>query len=194
MERNFEKAFKKTLVHEGGWSDDPNDPGGATMKGVTLETYSNFLGRPATRAELRNIPDGHLQAIYRTGYWDKVKASDLPSGVDFAVYDAAVNSGPARAAKWLQSALGVPADGVIGPKTLAAAKAADPAAMIERIMDLRLAFLKNLATWKHFGKGWSSRVASVRAEALEMVEHVVIAPRLSIIDQIKALIYRLFGV
>lgn len=194
MERNFEKAFKKTLVHEGGWSDNPNDPGGATMKGVTQRTYSDFLGRPATRAELRAIPDGHLQAIYRTGYWDKVRASELPSGVDFAIYDAAVNSGPARAAKWLQSALGVPADGILGPKTLAAAKAADPTALINKIMDLRLAFLKNLTTWQHFGKGWNSRVASVRAEALEMVEHVVITPRLSIIDRIKALISRLFGV
>lgn len=161
----FEPALAFTLRWEGRWSDDARDPGGATMQGVTLATYSHWLGRTATKAELQRIPREHLTAIYRTRYWDAVKGDDLPAGLDAAVFDFAVNSGAARAAKHLQALVHVEMDGRIGPATLKAAESyvrrwgAAPA--IRSYNQGRVDFLKRLATWKHFGKGWSNRVASL---------------------------------
>lgn len=164
----YDRALQLVLKHEGGYVDHYADPGGATNLGITIGTLSSWLGRPATKAEVKALKVADVAPIYRRGYWDKVRGDDLPAGVDYAVFDAAVNSGPGRGAKWLQRAVLVPADGVIGPETLKAAAAADPAVTINRICDDRLNFLKALPTWKTFGKGWSSRVAGVRAEALKM--------------------------
>jgi lysozyme family protein len=156
------------LKHEGGWADHPKDPGGATMKGVTIGTFSQFKGRKVSKDELRNISDADLQAIYRRKYWGVVKADELPSGLDFVAFDAAVNSGPARGARWLQEALGVAADGKIGPATLAHARAANVDLVIDRACDARLMFLQRLKTWPTFGKGWARRVAEVRAAAKDL--------------------------
>jgi lysozyme family protein len=169
MREMFDDSLKLVLMHEGGWSDHPLDPGGATMQGVTLKTYSNWLGRPATKDELRNMPAEHRDAIYRKLYWERVQADELPAGVDLAVFDCAVNSGPGRAAMLLQQAIGVWPDGVIGPKTMAAIKAADAKATVDRFCDLRLAFLRGLPTWPTFGKGWERRVKDVRQQAKGMV-------------------------
>lgn len=167
MRDNFPACLAITLAHEGGWADHPKDPGGATMKGITLATYRQY--RPgATKAQLRAITDAEVQAIYRRGYWDAVRGDDLPAGLDLVAFDAAVNSGPSRGAKWLQMALGVTADGVIGPKTLAAAGRADPVWTISKACTLRLTFLRNLSTWPTFGKGWRRRVDDVQAKALAM--------------------------
>jgi lysozyme family protein len=89
-----------TLKYEGGWSDDPRDPGGATMKGVTLATYAAFKGRAVSKAELKAISDVDLFAIYRQGYWQAVDGDELPTGPDLCLFDIAVNSGPARALSW----------------------------------------------------------------------------------------------
>ena len=78
----FEVCLPRILEHEGGWSDHPSDPGGATMKGVTLETYSNWLGKKATKDELRNIPSSHLNTIYRDNYWKTAACDKLPAGLD----------------------------------------------------------------------------------------------------------------
>ncbi|HEX7072960.1 MAG TPA: glycosyl hydrolase 108 family protein, partial [Hyphomicrobiaceae bacterium] len=106
--------------------------------------------------------------VYRKHYWDKVKGDDLPSGIDYAVFDFAVNSGPTRAAKFLQEVLRVAVDGKIGPQTLAAARRANAADVIQALCDKRMAFLRGLKNWPTFHKGWTSRVAAVRAVALEM--------------------------
>lgn len=168
MKGNFEACLVETLRHEGGWADHPSDPGGATMKGVTIGTFAQFKGRKVTKAELRAISDADLRAIYRRNYWDRVKADELPAGLDLVAFDGAVNSGPARGARWLQLALGVTADGKIGPQTIAAAQKADAGFIVERAMNARMAFLKSLKTWGTFGKGWSRRVDEVRSEALRM--------------------------
>lgn len=168
MKQNFDAALVSVLEHEGGWADHPKDPGGATMKGVTLKTYSDWLGREASKDELRNIPGEHLKTIYKTRYWDAVRADELPAGVDYAVFDMAVNSGPGRAAKTLQSCVGAVPDGVIGPKTLAAVKAQDPAALIFVFQDKRQDFLENLPTFVTFGNGWTRRVDSVKETAIKM--------------------------
>lgn len=176
MKDNFEACLEHVLQSEGGWADHPKDPGGATMKGVTLATYRKY--KPgATKAQLRAISDADLAMIYRGGYWNKVKGDDLPAGLDLVAFDAAVNSGPGRGARWLQEALGVNPDGVIGPKTIAAANAAHKDAVIDRACDLRLGFLRQLGTWKTFGKGWTRRVEGVRDTASKMAaEHVTVTP------------------
>lgn len=168
MQSNFAKCLPEILKHEGGWADHPSDPGGATMKGITIGTYRQWKGRAVTKAELRAISDEEVAAIYKRNYWDKVRGDDLPAGLDLVAFDAAVNSGPARGARWLQTALGVAADGKIGPKTIAAALEADAATAINRALDVRLSFLKGLKTWPTFGKGWGRRVSDVRKVALGM--------------------------
>lgn len=165
---NFERVLPLVLKHEGGWADDPDDPGGATMRGITIATYAAYRGRPVTKAELRAITDREIAEIYRRRYWDVVRADELPSGLDYAVFDAAVNSGSARAARWLQAAVGATADGKVGPQTLAAAKVAPPQGAIDRLCDGRLAFMRALKTWPKFGRGWARRVADVRAEAMRL--------------------------
>lgn len=199
MKSNFDHCLKLVLAHEGGWADHPKDPGGATMKGVTLATYRKY--RPgATKAHLRAISDGDLAMIYRAGYWNKVKGDDLPAGLDLVAFDAAVNSGPGRGARWLQEALGVNPDGVIGPKTIAAAKDAHKEAVIDRACSIRLNWLRTLPHWPTFGKGWSRRVEGVRADAKAMASSVKTAstgfatqPPANPLAALFALLARIFG-
>ena len=166
MPDRFATCLPRILIHEGGWSDNPADPGGATMKGVTLAVYRAFKGRAVTKAELRKISDADLAAIYRRNYWDVVHADQLPAGVDYVTFDIAVNSGPGRAAKILQSAAGVTADGAIGPATLSAVGALSPALLIRAMGARREAFYRSLPIFATFGRGWLARCAEVTATAL----------------------------
>lgn len=164
----FDACLREILRHEGGWSDHPIDPGGATMQGITLRTYSRWIGRLVTKEELFNIPAAHRDAIYRDEYYDKVRGNDLPKGVDLVVFDMAVNSGPSRAARTLQAALGVQVDGKIGPQTIQAAKVVHPSGLISDYCDSRLAFLRSLDGWATFGRGWKARVEDLRSVATKM--------------------------
>lgn len=168
MERNFQRALALVLKHEGGWADHPKDPGGATMKGVTLANFRRYVKPNATKDDLRKITDAQVSTCYRQFYWNAVSGAELPDGIDYAVFDFAVNSGPSRAAKYLQKVVGVPQDGKVGPATIKAAKAVFPATVINKLCDDRMAFLRRLSTWSTFGKGWSRRVTDVRAEALSL--------------------------
>ena len=167
MKDNFAACLAHVLKYEGGWSDHPKDPGGATNYGITLRTYSAWLKRPASKAALLGIAHTEVAAIYRAEYWNAVRGDDLPPGLDLVAFDAAVNSGPSRAAKWLQTAVGTNADGKIGPATIAVAGRAGPDA-IKRACATRMQFLRSLETWPVFGKGWSARVAATEALALQM--------------------------
>lgn len=164
---SFLPALARVLAHEGGYSNHPADPGGPTMRGITQRVYDAFRrgsGQPSR--PVRGIAQDELHAIYRRQYWDAVRADDLPAGLDYCVFDAAVNSGPAQAAKWLQRALGVTADGQVGALTLEAARAApDLRGIIDDMSDRRLAMLRALKTWPVFGTGWGRRVADVRIAA-----------------------------
>lgn len=171
MRGNFERCLAEVLKHEGGWADHPSDPGGATMKGITIGTYAQFKGRKVTKDELRKISVAEIQTIYRRNYWDRVRGDDLPAGLDLVAFDAAVNSGPARGARWLQQALGTSDDGKVGPVTLAAAKRAYAPAAILRAIAIRRGFLKSLKTWGTFGKGWENRLVAIEAAALAMADH-----------------------
>ena len=168
MKGNFKIALKHVLVHEGGWADHPKDPGGATMKGVTLITYRRHFGEDKSKDDLRNISDKELGEIYRSGYWSKCRCDDLPGGVDYAVFDAAVNSGPGRSAKWLQAAVGAKQDGGVGPNTLSRVEERDPIQITGNMCDRRLSFLRSLSTWSDLGKGWERRVEGVRVTAVAM--------------------------
>lgn len=166
---NFDQCLTHVLKHEGGYVNHPADPGGRTNLGVTQKVWEAYVGHPVTEADMRALTPADVSPMYKTKYWDAIKGDDLPKGADYAVFDLAVNSGTNRAAKTLQAALGVTADGQIGPATLAACKAADPVALAESVCDARLAFLKGLSTFTTFGKGWSRRVAETRAVARAMV-------------------------
>jgi len=157
------------LASEGGFVDDPSDPGGATNLGITLETLSGWLGRPATVAEVRALTPAGVAPIYQADYWNAAHCGDCPAGVDLMVFDEAVNQGIGRAIRTLQAEVGAPADGAFGPGTLAALRAADPSATVNAIAAARDAFYRSLPTFPRFGEGWLARVARTRAAALKMI-------------------------
>lgn len=164
---NFKACLGVTLPHEGGWSDHPADPGGATMKGITIGRFREF--KPgATKADLRAISDLDVETIYREGYWNQVRGEELPHGVDLAVFDFGVNSGPARAARHLQAVAGVKQDGKVGLQTLAATGKLRGDDVVKRLCGRRLSFVQGLKTFKVFGKGWSRRIADVEARGVAM--------------------------
>jgi len=166
---NFEKCLKFTLQFEGGFVNNPKDPGGPTNLGVTQATLSTFLGRQATIAEVRALTPDKVAPIYKLRFWDSVNGDELPEGIDLAVFDFGVHSGPSRGVIGLQRALKLADDGKLGPVTTSAAKRADPKATINAICDERLAFLQKLKVFKSFGKGLTSRVVKCRRAALSMV-------------------------
>jgi lysozyme family protein len=168
MKANFDAALKAILHHEGGFVNHPADPGGMTNLGVTKKVWEEWVGHEVDEKQMRALTPELVGPMYKAKYWDKVKGDDLPEGVDYCVFDAAVNSGPGRAAKWLQACVGVEPDGGIGPKTLAAVAAFDPAELVEDYAKRRLSFLSDLPHWGTFGKGWSRRVAEVQSTATTM--------------------------
>ncbi len=168
---NFDLALLHVLKHEGGFSNHPADPGGATMRGVIQRVYDAYRDRKGLgRRSVRLIENDELKEIYRRQYWDVIRGDELPSGVDYCVFDGAVNSGPVQSAKWLQRALRITADGHIGEETVdAASMYGDFEGLIDAICDQRMAFLKSLRHWGTFGTGWTRRVMGVRTEAKSMV-------------------------
>ncbi|GGH13963.1 hypothetical protein GCM10007036_12930 [Alsobacter metallidurans] len=168
MHTSFEAALGAVFSVEGGYVDHPADPGGPTHFGVTRETLARARGRPATAADVMALGRDEAAAIYRRFYWDAVRADDLPAGLDLAVFDLAVNSGPRRAALLLHGALGLPPDAEIGPAALAAAQVADQQALIRALSRARVAFLRRLAGWPTFGTGWARRVAAIERAALAL--------------------------
>lgn len=169
MKENFDAALAAVLHHEGGYVNHPADPGGMTNLGVTRRVWQEWVGREVSEQEMRGLTPEAVGPMYKEKYWDKVKGDDLPAGVDYVVFDAAINSGPGRAAKWLQECVGATPDGAIGPATLRAVAAADPEELIARYQERRRDFLQSLNTWPTFGKGWGRRVDEVASAAQQMV-------------------------
>ncbi len=168
MNDNWEMAFAAVLKHEGGYVNHPKDPGGRTNLGVTQRAWEEYVDRDVTEAEMRALTPEIVKPFYKTKYWDKIRGDELPSGVDYAAYDLAVNSGVGRAAKYLQQIAGVPADGIIGPKSMEAILSCNPEETVDALCDMRLDFLQRLPTWDTFGKGWGRRVEEVKAKASAM--------------------------
>ena len=151
---NFDRAFIDLLGHEGGYSNNPNDPGGETNWGVTVTVAraSGYVG------QMKDMDQTVAKAIYAKKYW-RSEFDTLPYPIAFQLFDAAVNSGMGQAVRWLQRSVGVADDGVIGPVTLRATQAADPLKLVLLFNAERLLFMTNLSTWGSFGKGWSRRIA-----------------------------------
>lgn len=167
MKENFSECLALVLQHEGGFVNHPKDPGGATMKGVTQAVYDDFrVKRNLAKQSVLHISQDEIGQIYKRQYWDAVAGDKLPSGVDYATFDLAVNSGVGRAARFLQSVLDVPQDGMIGAKTIAAIT--NPETTAGDLCAKRMAFLQTLGTFSTFGKGWTARVKAVSAKAQEM--------------------------
>lgn len=163
--QKYAEALRRVLVHEGGYANHPNDPGGETMKGVTYRVYNAYRQRKGLPPRsVRYISEQEIQEIYRLQYWNQCRADDLPAGIDYVVFDGAVNSGPKQSIIWLQAALGLPIDGVMGEATLSAAQNNfDHDQLVANICARRMGFLQRLNTWGTFGTGWTSRVSNVRA-------------------------------
>lgn len=152
---NFDKAFDILLGHEGGYANNPRDPGGETMWGITFRVARahGYYG------PMRYMPRSVAKDIYRKAYWNEIRADELPDSIRFDLFDAAVNSGVVQATKFLQRAVGTADDGIIGPKTLAAVRAADPQLIDKRVNGHRLKFMADLKVWPDFARGWARRIA-----------------------------------
>lgn len=158
----YKRALALVLAHEGGYVDHPKDPGGPTNRGVTQRVYDAFRklhGSPLK--SVRYIDETEVADIYKRQYWCLVRGDDLPVGLDYAVFDFAVNSGVSRAIRYLQRTVGTDDDAVIGNGTMVAIFEADRKRGFEVAFDLcnnRMAFLRSLSTFPTFGKGWTRRV------------------------------------
>lgn len=169
MKDNFEQCLALVLKHEGGYVNNPKDPGGMTNLGVTKKVWEEWVGHIVDEAAMRALGPEDVAPLYKKNYWDRVRGDDLPTGVDYSVFDIAVNSGVSRAVKFLQAACDVAQDGAIGPATLAAVAQRNPRDLATAVCEKRLAFLQSLPTWGTFGRGWNKRVSEVEETAFRMV-------------------------
>ncbi len=169
---NYQACLDMILHHEGGYVNHPKDPGGETNLGVTKRVYEEWGGNK----DMKDLEVEDVAPIYRKNYWDRIKADDIPSGLDLCVFDFGVNAGTGRSAKYLQTLIGTVADGGIGPNTL---KALDEYISqqeygvkdtILKFQAERQNYYESLSTFETFGKGWTRRVEETTKSALEMVE------------------------
>ena len=179
MRENFEKCLEMLLKHEGGFTADTRDRGnqigdghgnqGSTMLGVTSKVYADWTGKPAPIEVMKTLTQEDVAPIYKKNYWDRCKCDDLGSGLDWCVFDWAVNSGKSRASKALQRIVGVEADGGIGPMTLQAVAEVDPEEIIKQMHYVRDKFYRSLDTFEVFGKGWVRRNDETKHQALNLL-------------------------
>ena len=170
MADNYDKCLEIILHHEGGYVNHPKDPGGETNLGVTKRVYEEFGGTK----DMKELTVEDVAPIYKKGYWDKLRANDLPKGLDLCVFDFGVNAGPGRAAKYLQTMIGTVADGGIGPNTLRALanyeeEVGGVAEVIKEYQKRRQEYYEKLSTFSTFGRGWTRRVNETTETALGMV-------------------------
>lgn len=166
----FRACLPRILKHEGGYVDDPQDPGGATKLGVTIATARAFKldlddDGDVDKADVKALTADDVAPVYHRGYWLASSADICPTGLDYIVFDCAVNQGVGRATKWLQTVAGVTADGMIGPKSIAAISRLDASRAIARFADLREQHYRGLPTFPRFGKGWMRRLLEVEVQA-----------------------------
>lgn len=165
---NFARCTAFTLQAEGGYSDNPADPGnwtgGAVGNGELRGTKYGISASAYPGLDIANLTESQAQNIYRQAYWTPLQGDQLPPPVALVAFDAAVNAGPRRAVSWLQLAAGVISDGVLGPATLAAITRADPQMLAREALSRRLEFSTHLAGWASFGLGWSRRIVALAGE------------------------------
>ncbi|HEY8288358.1 MAG TPA: glycosyl hydrolase 108 family protein [Acetobacteraceae bacterium] len=174
MADTFDACLAFTLAEEGGFVNDPADPGGATNKGITLATLRGFTHEPALTADdVREIAPATVQAIYQAEYWNRMRCDAMPPGVDLMVFDHGVNAGPTRSVVLLQKSLGfdpVRQDGACGPRTLAAVANARPADLIPRLYRMQAASYRSFSDFAAFGRGWLARQGRRQKRALALAD------------------------
>ncbi len=166
MSTRFDTALEHVLLFEGGYVDHPSDPGGATNMGITIGTLADWRNTPVTKDDVKNLTLQEAGQIYKARYWDACRCDEMPDGIAFMLFDAAVNHGPNRASRFLQQAAGVADDGIIGPQTMGAVLDKDADELIEEYAARRMHFYGQLSTFSVFGLGWSRRLMSAIALAL----------------------------
>lgn len=150
----FETAFQRTIGHEGGYSNDSRDPGGETKYGISKRSYPN--------EDIPNMTLDRARLIYLRDFWEVANCHQYPAVVAIEVFDAAVHHGPGNAIRFLQGALGVAQDGVVGPITVGAINDQPSLeGLLARFLGFRLAFMADLSNWQYHGKGWARRVATI---------------------------------
>jgi len=177
MIENWSKSFDMVIAHEGGFTNDERDPGnklpdgrkGSTMLGCTQANWEKYIGHEVTQDDMKLLKKEDVKPLYKRDYWDAVKGDDLPVGVDYAVFDFAINAGPSAARKMIQKALGVTADGAIGPATMKAIQEANGKDLLDKFSHSKEAFYKSLPTFQTYGKGWLKRVTDVQTSASTMI-------------------------
>lgn len=170
MQGNFDVALAHVLEFEGGYSDHPLDPGGATNLGITITELSSYRGHAASKDEVRALTKDEAARIYQDRYWDTASCDALPSGLDLAVFDCAVNQGMGRAKRFLQQAANVKVDGEIGPATLGAIANAAGGQLLAEFMARRMQSYGSLSRlFRTFGLGWSRRLMATHAAALALL-------------------------
>lgn len=154
--QSFDDAFNVLMHNEGGYANNPADPGGETMYGVTkrVAVANGYTG------DMRNLPLQTAKAIAKKSYWDPCWCDKYDANLAFQVFDCAYNHGVRQAIEFLQEAVGTEQDGVMGPQTLAATLALPWWKVATRVLGLRAEFFTGLQSWASFGKGWTRRVAA----------------------------------
>ena len=167
MKSNWDRSFQLLLKSEGGYVDHPSDPGGRTNLGVTQAVWENWVGRSSNEKEMRSLTAQMVEPLYKKKYWNACRCDDLPIGIDYLVFDFAVNAGVGRSAKTLQTVVGTTPDGAIGVKTIAVVSSTDD--LINKFSNEKEKFYRSLPTFSVFGKGWLSRIEHVKHDAFLMV-------------------------
>ena len=172
MLENFDKSFTLVIKSEGGYVWDKDDSGGETNLGVTKAAWSGYLNRPIQNGEMKALTVDIVKPFYKKMYWDKIHGDELPVGVDYAVFDFAVNAGSGQSAKFLQRAVGATADGAIGPATLKLVFNIDAETVLEKFNEQKESFYKSIVERKpeqvKFLKGWLARIEHVDSAAQNM--------------------------
>ncbi len=168
----FDTAVAFTLREEGGFTDDPRDPGGATNLGITRATLTHWRGRPATADDVRNLTVAEADAIYQALYWHAMRCDLLPIGIALMVFDFGVNAGPGTSVRELQQTVGVATDGLIGPVTALAATGADRAGLIAALHDAHEQHYRGLDDFPVFGAGWLARLTRCTARAIDLAASI----------------------
>lgn len=168
----FDTALPILLHEEGGFNDDPLDPGGMTNLGVTKKVWDRWTGHVSDEAEMRALTPAKVAPLYRVQYWNALSCDQLPDALAVCVFDFAVNAGASRAARYLQQMVGAVEDGHIGPVTIAAVNAFvaehGVADTVKRYQDLRSRYYCSLPLFSRYGRGWLNRVADVETAALRL--------------------------
>jgi lysozyme family protein len=171
MSDSFKECLDLVLKSEGGYVNNPADPGGMTNLGVTKRVWEEFTGHEADEKEMRSLTPEKVAPLYEQRFWRPCYGEVLPRGLDFVVFSMGVNAGPGRAIKLLQSSIGCVPDGVIGPKTRGLICDSNTATLIAKFSETRREYYRSLKTFPIFGKGWLARVDKEELEALNLAKN-----------------------